>query len=125
MHFAAFIIAPVYSSGTFIGWAATTRASDRGESDRIGLPGGKVDQGEKPQATAIREAAEEGWDVFDVSPEPVHIASVEGRSVAWFRAGHAIQRTTWKEIGRISPIIASTDQVRESGYGNDAIPLEP
>ena len=28
-------------------YAATTRAKDRGEEDKIGLPGGKVDPGEK------------------------------------------------------------------------------
>ena len=41
--FAVFVLAP-----TDGGYAVTTRATDRGEGGRIGLPGGKVDPGEDP-----------------------------------------------------------------------------
>lgn len=45
-------------------YAATTRAKDRGEEGKVGLPGGKVDPGEKGEEAVIREAAEEGGKLW-------------------------------------------------------------
>lgn len=114
MYFAVFAVAPVSS-----GLAATTRAADRGEAGRIGLPGGKVDPGETPVEALIRECAEEGWSISGVEETPCHVALVEGRPVAWFYANHATLLSTYKEVGRISPIVATRNAVADSGYGNE------
>jgi len=79
--YAVFCIAPVGS-----GYAATTRAADRGEQGKIGLPGGKVDLGEDAVSALYRECEEEGWSVKGISSEPVHTAEVEGKPVAWYSA---------------------------------------
>ncbi|MDX9971902.1 MAG: NUDIX domain-containing protein [FCB group bacterium] len=117
MIHAAFIVAPAGRDNLI---AATTRAADRNEAGRIGLPGGKVDPGESARDAAIREAAEEGWAVYGVEAEPYHVAEVEGRMVAWFLADMAIAREEFPEQGRIEPIAATWYQVAASGYGNDA-----
>lgn len=101
------------------GFAGTTRAADRGEAGKIGLPGGKVDLGESPVQAALRESAEEGWAVSGIEPEPFYTAMVEGHLVAWFRAESAAPLESFKEQGRISPIVATLDEIASSGYGND------
>ena len=103
--------------------AATTRASDRGEAGRIGLPGGKVDPGETPVEAVLREAAEEGWDIDGVDPTPIHSQLVEGKPVLWFRAHTATLRASYKEQGRIRPVTASPAQIAASGFGNDNLSL--
>ena len=103
-------------------WAATTRAADRGESGRIGLPGGKVDPGETLIDAAIRKAGEEGWRIASsVALVLVHTGTIEGRPVYWFFAqgGVATKRSRYKEMGRISPIYATLSDISASGYGND------
>lgn len=112
--FAVFVVAPVRG-----GIAATTRAADRGEAGKIGLPGGKVDKGESEQQAAIREAKEEGWSVIGVESTPYYTAKVEGRTVSWFKATGAIELATYKEQGRISTMVASISEISASGYGND------
>ena len=119
--FAVFVIAPTAAGAI----AATTRAADRGEAGRIGLPGGKLDPGETPVDALIRECAEEGWAIHGVSPNPVHRDTVDGREVWWFRASSATPLPYYKEQGRISPVHATPEQVRASGYGNDRLPRLP
>ena len=111
--FAAFVV--VRAEG---GFAATTRAADRGESG-IGLPGGKLDPGESPVAAVIREAAEEGWLVSTVDPVPIQALLVEGRLVLWFTATTAVRLSVYKERGRITPVVATFGQILSSGYGNE------
>jgi ADP-ribose pyrophosphatase YjhB (NUDIX family) len=101
------------------GYAATTRAADRGESGRIGLPGGKVDPGEDPVRALVRECAEEGWAVEGVAPAPEHVADVEGKPVWWYRASSASMLDDFKEKGRIEPVVKSLDEIAASGYGNE------
>lgn len=113
--FASFIVATVDG-----GVAATTRAADRGEAGKIGLPGGKVDAGETARDAAIREASEEGWNVSGVEAAPYYTAIVEGRMVAWFKASGATMKVEFKEKGRICPMVATKIQIALSGYGNDA-----
>jgi hypothetical protein len=100
-------------------FAATTRAADRGEEGKIGLPGGKVDPGETLRDAAIRESAEEGWNVMDLSSNPIYCATVDDFEVSWFVADRAIKLATYKEQHRISPIEVTLDQIYQSGYGND------
>lgn len=112
--FAVFCV--VHRSGLV---AATTRAADRGEGDRIGLPGGKIDAGESPVEAAIREAREEGWKV---GGRATLVASrmVEGRPVLWFEFETAEPLKVFKESHRgIRPIWVTVDEIANSGYGND------
>ena len=100
-------------------WAATTRAADRGEQGKIGLPGGKVDPGEHPLDAAIREAAEEGWYIAPNSLDTIHEQYVDGNRVTYFASNQpAVQLEDWKEKGRIQPVTASYDDLVLSGYGN-------
>lgn len=114
--FAVFVVAQVGN-----GLAATTRAADRGEAGRIGLPGGKVDAGETTVQAGIRESAEEGWLVaIPADATPAHTAVVDGKLVAWFHAAEeAVMLASFKESGRITPVVASYRAVAESGYGNE------
>ena len=113
--FAVFAVANV--SPSF--YAATTRAADRGESGKIGLPGGKVDAGETPVEALIRESKEEGFVLIGVSPNPIHSQLVDGKLVQWFRAEKAIVLQDYKEIGRIKNIVATKKEILNSGYGNE------
>lgn len=112
--FASFIVCPCGEK-----LAATTRAVDKGEAGKIGLPGGKIDKGETPLRAAIREAEEEGFAVFGVSTKPIHEAIVEGKLVLWFRASFSYSLSQYKEKGRISPITVPKEEIVKSGYGND------
>lgn len=128
--FAVFVLAPVGSGG----FAATTRAADRGEAGKMGIPGGKVDPHESADQAALRKAKEEGWLVSGIDPVPFHCAIVDGKSVAWFRAEQATLADEWKERGRITPIVATLANISLSGYGNSEavrayteryLPLQP
>ena len=112
--YASFLIA-AHSGGI----AATTRAADRGEAGKIGLPGGKVDPGETSAESAAREATEEGWHVSSIDPLPCHVATVDGRQVAWHLGRVAGPLSEYAERGRIAPIVCTPAEVVASGYGND------
>lgn len=113
--FAAFVVANVDDH-----FAATTRAADRGELGKIGFPGGKLDAGETAREAAMREASEEGWLVTGLSDEPYHEAIIDGNLVQWFHAVGATILATFKEQGRILPIVAHRIDLINSGWGNDA-----
>lgn len=101
--------------------AATTRAADRGERG-IGLPGGKLDAGETAAVAALREAAEEGWDISDVWSAPVHIQEIGDFRCAWFVATpdvRAVMLSDFKEQGRITPLSVDPDDLNTPGLGND------
>lgn len=99
--------------------AATTRASDRGEAGKIGLPGGKVDPGETLVQAVIRESHEEGWDLFGVDRTPFYTQIVDDFRVYWFKAKSAVKLDRFKEMHRIQPIAVSAEDIAKSGYGND------
>jgi 8-oxo-dGTP pyrophosphatase MutT (NUDIX family) len=106
---ATFVIAPHEK-----GYAATTRPTGDG---KFGLPGGKLEPGEDPLAAVAREAREEGWDVSDLHPEPLHKGEVDGKPVWWYRAQAAQMLNDFKEKGRVVPTVARQQQLTE--FGND------
>lgn len=112
--FAVFVLAPINN-----GYAATTRAEDKGEAGQIGLPGGKVEYQEDPVDAAKRESFEEGWVVDIIDTEPFSKQIVDGNLVWWFRGSNPRMLKTFKEFGRITPFIASREEIISSGYGND------
>lgn len=116
--FAVFVLVQLGNS-----FAATTRAKDRGEAGKIGLPGGKVDMGEHPIQAVVREAREEGWDVCEVNPFPIRSQLVDGKLVYWYRANKAKKLENYKEKGRIQPILASAEEILNSGYGNENLKI--
>jgi hypothetical protein len=101
------------------GYAATTRPTDCGEFGKIGLPGGKVDPGEDPVSAAEREALEEGWSLEINDDVPFYKQFVDGKMVWWYRGFNARKIISYKEKGRIEPIVVTKDQVINSGYGNE------
>lgn len=119
--FAVFVVAQL-QSGLY---AATTRAADRGEAGKIGLPGGKVDPGEDPVDAAKREAHEEGWAIDTVLPEVFHSQVRDGKLIQWYRGVGARKLSQYKEQGRITPIAVTREQVLGSGYGNGNLRLDP
>lgn len=109
-------------------YAGTTRPADRGESGRIGLPGGKVDDGETPQEALRRECNEEGWfidDINDIEHTPFHTAYVEGKLVHWYTVNdnNIKKLTDYKEKRRIKPIIVTREQILQSGFGNNNLKI--
>lgn len=117
--FAVFAVAPM-GGGLY---AATTRAKDRGEEGRIGLPGGKVDPGEEPVDALIREAREEGFELIGINPVPVMTRIVDGKPIQWFTCRSAHMLGEYKEKGRIAPFLATRDQILSSGYGNEYLKI--
>lgn len=107
--FAAFIVARHRG-----GWATTTRVG----GDAVGFPGGKLDKGEDARSAALREAAEEGWFVTQCDDQPFHQAVVDGRLVVWFAGRVRSQLLSFKEKGRIAPVVAHKDDL--VGFGNEA-----
>lgn len=116
--FAVFVLAPFQK-----GYAATTRPSDRGEANQIGLPGGKVEKNEDPLSAAKRESMEEGWLIDILDTNPFHQQLVDGNMVWWYRGTNPKMLKNFKELGRISPIIASREQIIASGFGNENLGL--
>lgn len=116
--FAVFAVCPVDIDGQ-LKIAVTTR--DGKDAGRIGLPGGKVDAGEHPRDTLLRECAEEGFKLrIPVGAEPIHQAIVDGQLVGWFAAYDPVVLTHYKEQNRgITPGFADLDTVAASGYGNE------
>lgn len=114
--FAVFLVAR-YKSG----YAATTRAADRGEEGRIGLPGGKLDPDETAEQAVIRESAEEGWMISKgATLHLIHEQLVDGKLVQWFELKGSVRiARTYKEQGRIRPVMANLSDLIKSGYGND------
>lgn len=97
-------------------YAGTTRADGS-----IGLPGGKVDAGETPDAAVVREAREEGWEVLLTSRRPIHRQTVDGREVWWY-GGTAMRMVAVRPHDRargIRPVYLTADEVAQSGMGND------
>lgn len=115
--FAVFVLSIVHSGG----YAATTRSADTGELGKIGLPGGKVDAGENPLEAAYRESREEGWEMFNINPNPIQKKYVDGKLVWWYKATSARILSDFKEKGRIKPIMVSKDEILKSGFGNDSL----
>ena len=114
--FAVFVI--VFVKGGYV--LATTRAEDKGEGGKIGLPGGKVDPGESPVDAVYREAAEEGWKITKIG-EVVSSQIIEGKPVVWYLGYGGKKLTDYKEKGRIKPIMATIEEISNSGYGNSFI----
>lgn len=116
--FAVFAVAPVDVSGE-LRIAATTR--DGADDGKIGLPGGKVDPGERPVDALLRECAEEGWEVEVPSDaDPIHIAVVDGKLVGWYSAHYPTPLADFKEKHRgIRPVLTTLEAAGDSGYGNE------
>lgn len=100
-------------------FAATTRAKDRGESGKIGLPGGKVDIGETPIEAVKREAYEEGWKTTSEIIGPIHKSMVEGKMIWWFKTTDLEKLQSYKEDHRILNIERTLEEISKSGYGNE------
>lgn len=114
MVFAAFVVC----RANWKEFCATTR-----DDGRIGLPGGKVENGENPWDAAVREAKEEGWHVQLISKLPIHQQEVDGKIVQWFAATKVRKLSTFKEMGRIKPITVSAQKIMDSGFGNENLKL--
>lgn len=102
-------------------WATTRDGKDAG---RVGLPGGKLDPGEKPLAAVRRESAEEGLHLHGEGTL-IHTALVEGRVVQWFRFEGATPLRDYKEAHRgLKPLVVPLAVIAGSGYGNEFLAFD-
>jgi guanylate kinase len=102
-------------------YAATTR-----DDGRIGLPGGKVDAGESGKVAVMREATEEGWRFpKETNLTLIHQQDVEGKPIDWYMADTTPSKLSeYKEKHRgIKPILITEEELRNSGFGNENLPL--
>ncbi len=100
--------------GNFV---ATTR--DTG-TNAFGFAGGKVDEGENPREALFRECKEEGVYFQDIEDEPFFTATVEGKTVAWFRAKDFHFYADYKEKHRgIKPVFVTLNEAFNMGFEND------
>jgi 8-oxo-dGTP pyrophosphatase MutT (NUDIX family) len=113
--FAVFVLAK-----NQFGYAGTTRPDGK-----VGLPGGKIDQGEDEIQAVMREAKEEGWTIHFISINPIHSQLVDGKMVVWY-SGIIIDRLVdYKEKSRgIKPVYLTKEEVKNSGFGNENLYLE-
>jgi len=115
----------VFAIGKFEdGYAATTRPTNSKGSEKIGLPGGKLDDGETALEALLRECNEEGWQVDITNSKLVHTNNVNGKLIQWYTVRVIKQLKNFKEKGRIFPIVCSKEQVLRSGFGNAKLPLQ-
>lgn len=114
MPYAAFILAPAHISPSGPIFAAVTRP----DSSALGLPGGKLLPGETPRQAAIREAYEEGWGIIGLAAEPSHTATIDDHEIVWFAAVGAFQLPAFTEQNRGTPVLATANDIRSSGFGN-------
>jgi len=114
--FAVFILGKIGSK-----FCATTR-----EDGRIGLPGGKLDLGETPENAALRESEEEGW-LFpkDTLLNLIHKQNIDNKLVFWYKANKSPKKLNeYKEKYRkILPILITKNQLKNSGFGNENLPI--
>ena len=114
--FAVFLVSKI--DDLFVG---TTRTDGK-----LGLAGGKVDQGESPQQALIRESQEEGWLLPDnVQLTLVHQQLVDNKLCQWFQSDKSpVALSSYKEQHRgIKPILMTHQQLIDSGMGNDNLNL--
>lgn len=101
-------------------YAATTRAADKNETVKIGLPGGKVDGNETPIEALKRESEEEGWLITSEVRGPIYERFLGGgKLIWWFETKDLVKLEDYKEKGRISNIEVTMEALAESGYGNE------
>lgn len=111
MIFAVFILAR-NNIGQF---ALVTR-----DNGGIGLPGGKVDNGEDICAAALREAKEEGWNLNLIDNKPFCTQVIEGKVCAWIKGEILGKFIDYKEKNRgIKPFYGNVGQIATSGFGNE------
>lgn len=109
--FAVFILAKS-KTGKF---AMTTRP-DGG----IGLPGGKIDNGEDLCTAALREASEEGWILKLTDNKPFCIQIINGKPCAWITGEILGYYIEYKEKHRgIIPFYGTIGDICTSGFGNE------
>ena len=111
--FAVFLVAKCNDS--FV--AATTRPGGS-----IGLPGGKIDVGEHPEAALRRECREEGWDLHPAAVlDHIIDQQVDGKLVRWFGTTTIPKASNGdhKEAARgIMPTPLHISKVNDTGMGN-------
>jgi 8-oxo-dGTP pyrophosphatase MutT (NUDIX family) len=101
--------------------AATTRPYEKSKDKKIGLPGGKVESGEKPIDAAYREAKEEGWNVSNIT-RIIASKKVSGNPIVYFEGESAEMLKDYVEKENdIVPFEATIDEISSTGYGNDFI----
>lgn len=114
--FAAFVLSKT-ENGLY---AATTRPYDK--ETPIGLPGGKVEEGETPMEAALRESEEEGWKMIGINPNPILKKTNHHGIIFWFTAEKAIKLDDYKEKQEgIVNIEVSLEEIARSGNGNEFI----
>lgn len=100
----------------------------RPNSELIGLPGGKLEQGESIIDCLLRESKEEGWDIelnsdrFSILNQAVH----NQKMIYWLGLDIKTIKPMIKfqESGRVRPVWSTVEEVSAYGHGNEFL-LKP
>lgn len=95
-------------------------------SGDVDLPGGMVEDGESDMDALRRHAAEDGWQLGKINPQPILVLSdpafVPDCEIVWYKAESAEPLVGYKEGANLRPITLTAEEVRASGVGNGLVP---
>lgn len=85
----------------------------------IGLPGGKLEEGETEIEALRRECEEEGWLIkIEDNVKPFYVRSTEHGLIGYYKVESVLRLLNYKEKHRIKNLYCKFWEIAKSGNGN-------